>query len=130
MHKGISRCMLTSLFCQHNALSLKYTELNCTTVKAQTYSHTYKLLHAMQVTLHLVFNVLTAYYIQDCLCFGLCIWPKDCQQIQNLLPINQSTWNTVFFLEHLLWTKARNQVILQIKLPWARIQASFFDNWN
>jgi hypothetical protein len=98
MYKGILRCMLTSLFCQHNALSLKYTELTCTTVKAQTYTHTYKLLHAMQVKLRLVFNVLIAYYIQDCLCLGLsCIWPKDCQQLQNLSPMNQ---NESKYLKH------------------------------
>lgn len=90
MQKGISRYTLTSMFHQHIALSLKYTELNCTTVKAQTYSHTYKLLHAMQVKLSLVYKVFIAYYIQDCLCFGLCIWPKDCQQLQNLSPMNRN----------------------------------------
>jgi hypothetical protein len=46
--------MLTSLFHWHMALSLKNTELNCATVKAQTNSHTYKLLQAKQVKLSLV----------------------------------------------------------------------------
>ena len=44
MQQGISRYMLTSLFHQHMAPSLKNTELNCATVKAQTNSLTYKLL--------------------------------------------------------------------------------------
>lgn len=54
--------------------------------------------------------------------------------LHNLSPINQNgskflkqcvlLWNTW------LWTKARNQVILQIKLVWVRIQVGFCDKWN
>jgi hypothetical protein len=81
MQQGISRYMLTSLFHQHIALSVKNTELNHAIVKGQTNSHTYKLLHAMQVKLILVHKVLTAYYVPYYFYFGLCLWPKDCQQL-------------------------------------------------
>jgi hypothetical protein len=54
MQQGISRYMLTCLFQTQMALSLKNTELNGTTVKAQTNSHTYKLLQTKQVKLSLV----------------------------------------------------------------------------
>lgn len=81
LQPGISRYMLNSLIHLHIALSQKNTELNHATVKSQTNSHTYKLLHAMQVKPILVHKVLTAYYVQDYLYFRLCLWPKDCQQL-------------------------------------------------